>query len=200
MAETVTVKGDKVQQLSKISDWFAERADEQGGKTVVFHKKDFPGSKTKWQFLTDLAKGRKMGYVEDDKLVVDASKGYTPSKLKRAADYFLIGNKGEELKTLKSNGYLDSRIHKQKTLSHGRNKPRAAPKPHDWASGLEERGFHRDDYGGMRTVQTSTKISPPPSPPLMRLKCTVEPSDEPVGGRRTRTRKNGKKLRTTRRR
>jgi hypothetical protein len=165
MADTVTVKGAKVQELSKISDWFAERADEQGGKTVVFHKKDFPGSKTKWQFLVDLSKGRKMGYVEDDKIVVDSSKGYTPSKLKRAADYFLIGKKGEELKTLKNTGYLGN-PHKQGTLSHGRNKPRAAPKAYDRGSELEERGFHRDDYGG----------------------------------RRTRTRKNGKKLRTTRRR
>lgn len=162
-ADRVTITGDKVEELSKISPWFAERADEQGGKTVVFHKKDFPGSKTKWQFLMDLTKGRKMGYVEDDKIVVDSSKGYTPSKLKRAADYFLIGKKGEELKTLKNIGYLRN-PHKQRTLSHGHNKPRAAPKAHDWSSGLEERGFHRDDYGGRRT------------------------------------RKNGKKLRTTRRR
>jgi len=164
-ADRVTITGDKVQELSKISDWFRERADEQGGKTVVFHKKDFPGSKTKWQFLTDLTKGRKMGYVEDDKIVVDSTKGYTASKLKRAADYFLIGKKGEELKTLKNIGYLGS-PHKQRTLSHGHNKPRAAPKAHDWSSGLEERGFHRDDYGG----------------------------------RRRYTRKNGKGLRTTRRR
>jgi hypothetical protein len=163
MADTVTVTGSKVEQLSKLSDWFAERADEQGGKTVVFHKKDFPGSKTKWQFLVDLSKGRKMGYVEDNKIVVDSSKGYTPSKLKRAADYFLIGKKGEELKTLKSTGYLGT-PHKQRTLSHGQKKPRAAPKPYNPSYDYEERGFHRDDYGGRRT------------------------------------RKNGKKLRTTRRR
>jgi hypothetical protein len=152
MADTVTVTGSKVEQLSKLSPWFAERADEQGGRAVVFHKKDFPGSKTKWQFLVDLSKGRKMGYVEDNKIVVDSSKGYTPSKLKRAADYFLIGKKGEELKTLKESGFLGKNpIQRRKTLSHGQNKPRSAPKKHDWASGLEERGFHREDYGGRRT-------------------------------------------------
>jgi len=158
MAGTIIVKGIKVEQLSRLSDWFRERADEQGGKAVVFHKKDFPGSKTKWQFLVDLSKGSKMGYVEDDKIIVDSSKGYTASKLKRAADYFLIGKKGEELNTLKNTGYLGN-PHKQRTLSHGNKKPRAAPKAHDWGSELEERGF---------------------------------------GGRRTR--KNGKKMRTTRRR
>jgi hypothetical protein len=165
MADTITVTGSRVDELSKISPWFRERADEQGGKAVVFHKRDFPASKTKWQFLTDLAKGRKMGYVENDKIVVDSSKGYTPSKLKRAADYFLIGKKGEELKTLKSTGYLGKNpIQRRKTLSHGQNKPRSAPKAYDRGSDLEERGFHREDYGGRRT------------------------------------RKNGKKLRTTRRR
>jgi len=165
MADTVTVTGSKVDELSKLSDWFRERADEQGGKTVVFHKKDFPASKSKWQFLVDLSKGRKMGYVEDDKIVVDSSKGYTASKLKKAADYFLIGKKGEELKTLKDRGFLGA-PHKQRTISHGRNKPRSAPKRQDWGSDLEERGFHRGDYGG----------------------------------RRRYTRKNGKGLRTTRRR
>ena len=154
MADTITVTGNKVDELSKISPWFRERADEQGGKTVVFHKKDFPASKTKWQFLTDLAKGRKMGYVENDKIVVDSSKGYTASKLKKAADYFLIGKKGEELKTLKNTGFLGV-PHKQRTLSHGQKKPRAAPKAVNWFA----------DFGGRR-----------------------------------RTRKNGKKLRTTRRR
>lgn len=155
MADTITVTGNKVDELSKLSPWFRERADEQGGKAVVFHKRDFPASKTKWQFLTDLAKGRKMGYVENDKIVVDSSKGYTASKLKKAADYFLIGKKGEELKTLKNSGFLGA-PHKQRTLSHGNKKPRAALKhvrDPDW-----DRGF---------------------------------------GGR---TRKNGKKMRTTRRR
>jgi len=154
MADTVTVTGSRVEELSKLSPWFRERADEQGGTAVVFHKKDFPGSKAKWQFLTDLAKGRKMGYVENDKIVVDATKGYTPSKLKRAADYFLIGKRGEELKTLKNSGFLGN-PHKQRTLTHGHKKPRAVPKEHDWVA----------DFGGRR-----------------------------------RTRKNGKSLRTTRRR
>lgn len=154
MADTITVTGSRVDELSKLSPWFRERADEQGGKAVVFHKKDFPASKTKWQFLADLAKGRKLGYIENDKIVVDSSKGYTPSKLKKAADYFLIGKKGEELKTLKNSGFLGA-PHKQRTLSHGQKKPRAAPKPVNWFA----------DFGGRR-----------------------------------RTRKNGKKLRTTRRR
>jgi hypothetical protein len=154
MADTITVTGSRVDELSKLSPWFRERADEQGGKAVVFHKKDFPASKTKWQFLADLAKGRKLGYIENDKIVVDSSKGYTPSKLKKAADYFLIGKKGEELKTLKNSGFLGA-PHKQRTLSHGQKKPRAAPKPVNWFA----------DFGGRR-----------------------------------RTRKNGKKMRTTRRR
>jgi hypothetical protein len=111
---------------------------------VVFHKKDFPASKTKWQFLVDLAKGRKMGYVENDKIVVDSSKGYTPSKLKRAADYFLIGKKGEELKTLKNTGFLAA-PHKQRTLSHGHKKPRATLKHVRDADWDKDHG-----YGGTR--------------------------------------------------
>ena len=158
MADTVTVTGAKVEELSKLSPWIRERVHEQGGKTLVLHRTDFPvgkGTRSKWQFLKDLSTGHKMGYVENDKLVLDSSKGYTPSNLQKAADYFLIGKKGDELKTLKSTGYLGKNpIQRRKTLSHGTNKPRAAPKPYNW-------------------------------------------SDEEFGGR---TRKNGKKLRTTRRR
>jgi len=154
MADTIIVKGIKVEQLSRLSDWFRERADEQGGKAVVFHKKDFPGSKSKWQFLVDLSKGSKMGYVEDDKIIVDSSKGYTASKLKRAADYFLIGKKGEELKTLKDSGFLGKTpIQRRKTLTHGHNKPRAALKEHDWVADLGGRRHTRKNGKGLRTTR-----------------------------------------------
>ena len=80
MADTITVTGTKLSKLSRLSPWIAERADEQGGKTLVIHKKDFPrgkGTRSKWNFLSDLASGQKPAYVEADgkTLVVDKSKG-----------------------------------------------------------------------------------------------------------------------------
>ena len=147
-SQTLTVSGEKLEDLRKLSGWINSLADspETKGKLVI-RQEEFPGDGVKWQFLRDLFKSGNMGYIEDDKLVVDASKGYTPRNLKKAADYFLIGKAGEEIKTLQSNGYIKA-ARKQRTLSHGNRKPRAAPKTHDYIADLEyeERGYH----GGRR--------------------------------------------------
>ena len=147
-SQTLTVSGEKLEDLRKLSGWINSLADspETKGKLVI-RQEEFPGDSVKWQFLRDLFKSGNMGYIEDDKLVVDASKGYTPRNLKKAADYFLIGKAGEEIKTLQSNGYIKA-ARKQRTLSHGNRKPRAAPKTHDYIADLEyeERGYH----GGRR--------------------------------------------------
>ena len=113
--EKITLVGQHLAVLRRISGWIDSMADSHANEKgqLVIHKKDFPGSPSKWQFLVDLARARKMGYVEDDKVVVDASKGYTPSNLKRATDYFLIGRV-----TL---GNLASRKHSRMELgSHAR--------------------------------------------------------------------------------
>jgi len=142
-SQTLTLSGDKLEHLRTLSGWINSLADspETKGK-LVLHRNEFPGDSVKWQFLRDLFKDGNMGYIEDDKLIVDGSKGYTPRNLKKAADYFLIGKAGEEIKTLQSNGYIKA-AHKQRTLSHGHRKPRAPPKSHDYIADLEyeERGY-----------------------------------------------------------
>ena len=104
-SQTLTVSGEKLEELRKLSGWINSLADSPETRgTLVLHRKEFPGDSVKWQFLRDLFKSGNMGYIEDDKLVVDGSKGYTPRNLKKAADYLLVGQAGEELKTLQRNG------------------------------------------------------------------------------------------------
>ena len=147
MADTITVSGTKLAKLSRLSPWIRERADEQGGKTLVIRKKDFPrgkGTRSKWHFLSDIASGQKPAYVEADgkTLVVDKSKGYTRKRLESAADYFIIGKKGDEMNALVHAGIIGR---PQKSLSHGDKKPRATLKH------VRDPDWDRDHgYGGTR--------------------------------------------------
>jgi hypothetical protein len=94
---------DKLRAMSAFVDTSAKYGLDATGALRI-NRSLLPGAAG--NLLQDLAKGNKVGYVSNGKVVFDASLGYDERSLRDAMKYLLIGTPGKELDTLVENGYI----------------------------------------------------------------------------------------------